>query len=270
MNIKQIPKKVKETIKKYKLCSKRDKVLVALSGGKDSSTVLTLLKKFGYNVEGFHINLGIKGYSERCLNSVVKLCEELHVKLHVYVMMKEQGGSMCYIRTGVQSKVKLNNCAVCGVVKKWVMNREARKLKADKIATGHNLDDEAQTVLMNFFKGNLELSVNSKPISGNVKDKKFVSRVKPLFFIPEHLVKKFAVKNKIEHFPAPCPCGIDSYRITIRKYLNKISDKDKENIVRNNLEMIKGKKINSVVRYCESCGEPSRGEICKKCRLLDS
>ncbi|MBU0957560.1 MAG: adenine nucleotide alpha hydrolase family protein [Nanoarchaeota archaeon] len=270
MNIKQIPNKVKQTIEKYKLCSKKDKVLVALSGGKDSSSVLYLLKKFGYKVEGFHINLGISGYSERCLDSIRKLCDELDVKLHVYEMRKEQGGSMCYIRTGVQSKEKLNNCAVCGVVKKWVMNKEARKLKADKIATGHNLDDEAQTVLMNFFKGNLDLSINSKPIVGVVVDKKFVPRIKPLFFIPEDDVRTFALDKKIEHISEPCPCALDSYRIKTRKFLNTVDGKEKLNIVNNNLEMMKDKKVSSEVKYCEVCGEPSRGEICKKCKMLGS
>ena len=67
------------------------------------------------------------------------------------------------------------------------MNREARRLKASKIATGHNLDDEAQTFLINVLKGSPELSLNSGVISKNTGDKKFIPRIKPLSYIPEPL-----------------------------------------------------------------------------------
>ena len=150
-----IEKLVKETIKKYKICSKKEKILVALSGGKDSCLVAYLLKKFGYNVEGFHIDLKIGKYSEECLKKVKEICEENEIKLHVYDMKKEMGAGMCYLRTAIQSKQKgqIKNCAICGVIKKWLMNKCARRIKGvNKIATGHNLDDEAQTFLMNIYQ----------------------------------------------------------------------------------------------------------------------
>ena len=78
---------VKQTLAKIKL-SKRDKILVALSGGKDSTVTAYLLKKFGYNIEGFHINLGMGGYSERCLEAVKQLCKQLDIKLYLYDIKK--------------------------------------------------------------------------------------------------------------------------------------------------------------------------------------
>lgn len=266
-----IEKKVKNTLKKIKL-SKRQKIIVALSGGKDSTVVAYLFKKLGYNIEGFHIDLKIGGYSERCLKAVQDLCSQLNIKCSYYDMKKEMGSSMCYLRSGIQSRAKgqIKNCAICGVIKKWIINKKVRELKANKIATGHNLDDEAQTFLMNIFKGSPQLSANLGVITRNIPDKKFIPRVKPLFYIPENEIRKYAKKMKLPVVYEKCPCAIDSYRIQVRSFLEKLPDKDKQNIVKNFDKLYpKIKKTQDPrIRYCEVCGEPCRGKICKKCGLM--
>lgn len=261
--------KVKQTLKKIKL-SKKEKILVALSGGKDSTTTAYLLKKFGYNIEAIHIDLVMGKYSEKCLKAVRELCEDLKIKLYVYDIKKHMGSSMCYIRTAVQSKQKKNrlkNCAICGVIKKWILNREARKLKADKIATGHNLDDEAQTFLMNIFKGSPQLSASSGVITKNISDKKFIPRIKPLFYILEEDIRKYSKQKKLPVVYDKCPCALDSYRIQVRGFLNTLSKKDKENIIKN-FESLKIKKKNVKINYCEICWEPCRKGVCKMCELV--
>jgi uncharacterized protein (TIGR00269 family) len=183
------------------------------------------------------------------------------------------GSGMCYLRSAIQSKQgkgKLKNCAICGVIKKWILNREARKLKANKIATGHNLDDEAQTFLMNIFKGNPKLSANIGAITRNISDKKFISRIKPLFYVPENEIREFAKQNKLPVIYEKCPCALDSYRIQVRKFLEKMPSSTKQNIMKNFDAIYKKiKKIkDSKIKYCEICGEPSRKQICKKCELM--
>ena len=263
--------KVKKMLEKIKL-SKKKKILVALSGGKDSTVTAYLLKKFGYNIEGFHINLGMGSYSEGCLKAVENLCRDLKIKLYIYDIKKEMGSSMCYLRTAIQTnalKGQIKNCAICGVIKKWIMNKEARKLGVDFLATGHNLDDEAQTYLLNVLKGSLKLSLGIGVITKNVKDKKFISRIKPLFYIAEKDIREYSKKNNLPVHYEPCPCAIDSYRIQVRKFLNKVSTKEKENIVKNSIKILKNVKMKKEsIRYCEKCGEPTRRKICKKCELV--
>jgi tRNA-5-methyluridine54 2-sulfurtransferase len=268
-----IETKFKDTLKKIKL-TKEDKILVALSGGKDSTVTAYLLKKLGYKIEGFHIDLKIGEYSDKCLGAVKTLCNELDIKLHTYDIKKEMGSGMCYLRTAIQSnqdKGKLKNCAICGVIKKWILNKLARKLKTDKIATGHNLDDEVQTFLMNILKGSPSLSSNSGPITKNVSNKKFVSRIKPLFYIPENEVRKYSKRKKLPVVYEKCPCGLDSYRIQVRKFLETLSDKKKQDILGNFEKIFEKiqKTKNTKINYCELCGEPARNKICKKCDLMN-
>jgi tRNA(Ile)-lysidine synthase TilS/MesJ len=119
------------------------------------------MKKFGYSVEGFYIDLSMGQYSQKCLEKINELCENLSIKLNIFDIKKNFGSSMCYLRSNIQSSSKgkgLKNCAICGVLKKWIMNKEARRLGFKYIATGHNLDDESQTFLINIFKGNPKLS----------------------------------------------------------------------------------------------------------------
>ena len=174
MNIEQL---VKQTLQKSRV-SKKDLIVVALSGGKDSAVTAYLLKKFGYKIVGFHIDLKIGKYSEDCLLKVRELCDVLKIDLKVYDMKKGMGSGMCYLRTAIQTSSSgkgLKNCAICGVIKKWILNSEIRRIKNVKfIATGHNLDDEAQTFLLNIFKGSPALSANSGVVTRNMSNKKFI------------------------------------------------------------------------------------------------
>ena len=143
----KIEEKVKKTLKKIKL-NKNEKIIVALSGGKDSSVTAYLLKKFGYNIEGFHINLRIGKYSEDCLEAVKRLCEDLKIKLHVYDMKDEMGSGMCYLRTSIQSspgKGKLKNCAICGVIKKGKIGVGVHLKK------GHTAEERSELYMSQVF-----------------------------------------------------------------------------------------------------------------------
>ena len=260
----------KKTLKEISL-SKKDKILVAISGGKDSMTTSYLLKKLGYNIEGFHIDLKIGGYSDRCLKAAQELCDNMKIKLYVYDVRKEMGAGMCYLRMNVQEsdKKNLKNCAICGVIKKWIFNKKARELKAKYIATGHNLDDEVETILLNVCKGDVSLGLNSGVLTKNKSDKKFIPRIKPLFYLENEEIKKYSKEMKLPVVYDKCPCALDSYRIQIRDFAKDLTNKQKKNILKNFERLSKKvKEKKSEISYCEICGEPTRKNICKKCELL--
>jgi len=271
--LENLENKVKQTIREYKLLRKKDKVVVALSGGKDSTSIAYILKKLGYDVSALYIDLGLGDYSKKCLVNLKRFCQENGIKLHVVDIKNKFGMRMCHLRQGVQQSRRISNCMVCGIVKKWLLNKEARRLRADKIVTGHNLDDEAQTVIMNFLQGNLLLGINSGPATGSLEDEKFISRIKPLFFIAENDVREYSKIKKLPVVYEKCPCAVSSLRIRTRAFLENKPEKLKLNIVNNFLKILpelrkKFLDYNKKIFYCEICGEPSRNEVCKKCELL--
>jgi len=273
--VQDFEKKVRDTIRKYKLVSRKDRVLVACSGGKDSTAVLYLLNKFGCKAEGMIIDLDMGKWSETNLRNLKNFCKQHDFKLHVVSIKDETGHSICYTRSVIQSKENLQSCQICGTLKRWLMNKKARELGATKIATGHNLDDEAQTALMNVFSGNPKLGLNIGPRTGTVKDSKFVTRIKPLFFCPEKDIRRYSELMGFEVLYQRCPCSHDSYRAFMRDSLNEFEERfpgTKENIVKNSLfaqgEVKKRTRISRKVLHCEMCGEPSNNPICKACMMV--
>ncbi len=265
-----IEKKVFETIKKYRLLSKKDKIAVALSGGKDSFTVLYLLKKFKYDIFGLMVDLGVNSWSETNLKNTEKFCKDLGVELVVVNLKKETGKDMNFLKK-VAEKKQLSMCAVCGVVRKWILNKKAKELGADKIVTGHNLDDECENILMNFLKGNILLGINSgvKSWKFEGKDEGFVQRIKPLFFIPEREIEKFSKRKKFQVLYKKCPYASETYRIVVRNWMKVLSDREKLRIVENFQKLIpRLQKNRPEIKRCRICGEPASQEVCQACKIL--
>ena len=266
-----LKKKVKETISRYKLLKKKDKVVVALSGGKDSTSVLYILKKLGYDVHGLMIDLGLGRWSEIHNEKMMKFCRELDVPLTVVDLKKELGQGICFIKAVLKKQKNLSGCTVCGIIKRWILNRWAKNLEADKLVTGHNLDDEAQNVLMNFLKGNVLLGVNSSPATGGKEVEGFAQRIKPLFFVPESEVRKYAQKKNFDILYDKCPCAFGTYRVETREWMGTISDSEKKKIVENFQKLIpKLRKENArEISVCRECGEPCRGDVCNACKIFE-
>ena len=265
-----IEKEVAETIEKYKLLSKSDKVVVALSGGKDSTSVIYILKKMGYDVHGLLIDLYLGEWSKIHNGNMTRFCEELDVPLTIVDLKKELGQGICFIKAVLKKQKNLTGCTVCGIIKRWILNKWAKKLGADKLVTGHNLDDEAQNVLMNFLKGNVLLGVNSCPATGGKAVKGFAQRVKPLFFVPESEIMQYAKSKKFDILYDKCPCAFGTYRVETREWMGHVSDKEKLAIVENFQKLVpKLRTENSFeLKTCKKCGEPSRSELCNFCKIV--
>jgi len=273
-------KKVRKTIRVNKLVGKKEKILVAVSGGKDSTTTLYLLDKLNNKnknviIEAIFIDVGIGDYSKVNKKNIVEFCSKSNIKLHLTSFREEFGYNLCYIRDLVKAKgIKWKSCTVCGILKRYLLNKKAKELKATKLATGHNLDDEAQAIMMNMFKNTMPVMARLGPISGVDKQKGFVSRIKPLYFSSEEEVK---IYSKLQGFPVKyehCPCRVGAYRKEVADLLDEFEKKHKQtkySIVNSLLEILPElkKKYNGKVSYCEKCGEPSAGKICNSCNLFN-
>src|SRR3989344_2742974 len=141
--------KVAQTIQEHQLLDPKDKVIVAVSGGKDSTAILSILKQLGYRVEALTIDVIIGKYTKQNLENIRKFCNSIDVPLHEVSFKTEFGYSLCYLKALLYAKgVRLKSCSICGVLRRYLFNRHARLLGATKLVTGHNRDDESQNVLM--------------------------------------------------------------------------------------------------------------------------
>jgi uncharacterized protein (TIGR00269 family) len=267
---------VRKTIRDHKMLKKGERVLVACSGGKDSTVILYLLKKFGYEPEAFIIDLEIGDYSKKNLKNIKQVCKDIGVKLHVVDFKKEFGRSVCYMRSVLNESDKLQSCTVCGIMKRYLLNKKSRQFKADKLVVGHNLDDEAQTIIMNLLiSGGPELCLNMGPMVGKRANHLFVPRVKPLYFTFEADVRRY---SELKCFPVVydrCPCAIGSHRFATRDLLDKWESErpgTKRKLVINFLDVLPGLRSHlgkgGPIRKCKKCGEPSRQGVCASCELI--
>jgi uncharacterized protein (TIGR00269 family) len=275
--LKYFEKKVNKTISKHSMIQKGDKIAVALSGGKDSTVLLYLLSKLSikrhnkFTVEAIAIDEGIKDYRKKTLDFAKEFCKQLKIKLHIYTYEKE-------FSLTLDSMIKKSNnapCNICGTFRRYLLNKYAKKLKFNKLATGHNLDDEAQSILMNYFKNNTAINARLGPITGIIKDASFIPRIKPLYFLTEKEVATFAFLMKFNLEYTECPNAADSFRNDIQTLLNDFESRypgTKHSLVNSFLEtlpLLKEKqKINATLLLCKICKEPSSNEICKSCLTL--
>ncbi len=262
-----VEKKALETIKKYNLFSEEDKVAVAVSGGKDSMSLLNILKN-RFNITALFIDVGIPKFSKESFRIVLLFCEEYDIPVKK-VSLKEVVG---FTTPEAVKVIGGKACTTCSVLKRYALNKSARGF--DKLATGHNLDDEAESVMMNLLKVNISSLISLGPKTGLFEDKGFVQRVKPFYFVPERDILKYAVERDIPFVSYPCPMRGDSpFRYFMKKELDdleKTFPNIKQNIIMSFLNNIKSKeelRKKHKLYYCKYCGEPSSSPVCNACKI---
>ena len=234
---------------------KGDKVVVALSGGKDSSTALYLTKKAlkGKEIIAITIDEGIKGYREKTIEYAKKLAESIDVPLYLYSLKEEYGTTMDEIK-------EKNKCTYCGVLRRKLITQKAKELGCESVVIGHNLDDEAQVAMMNYIRGEYNRIARGD------------ARVKPLKYTPEEEVIQYAKLQGIEVYPKKCPYRVNAYRKQVGELLNKLEEKypgTKLQIVKSNEKLAEMIPITTKPKKCRKCGGMSSTGLCKACELLD-
>lgn len=271
-----INKKVKRAVRKGDMVGSGDTVAVALSGGKDSAVLLEqMMEIFGerpdIDVVAVSVHEGIDPYRDESISAAEELCEELEVELEVGrysdyydLRMDDVAGS------GEQG-----NCTYCGIMRRDLLNKLSRDIGADSLAVGHNLDDEAQQVLMNTLKG--DKARMARMSEYQVSHEKFVERIKPLRDVREREVALYSRLHDLGVIDR-CPHVEEgSLRPMAKSFLNKLEE---EMPGTKNKIVSYGRELSELIaeemdfeqeslRECERCGEPCSNDVCRKCQLLE-
>lgn len=269
-----VEKKIKRTINSNRLVKRGEKIAVAVSGGKDSSLLLYYIYNIGrkrnLKVEAIFVDEGIKGY--RGPKNIKNLCKKSGIKLHVVSFKKEFGKSLDEI---LKPKKRKKACTYCGVFRRYLLNKEARRIKANKLAIGHNLDDEAQSILTNYIKGDIKRSIRLGARAWVIEDERFVPRIKPLREIPENETALYVLLKGIKVDFNRCPYSIEAFRGDIKDFIINLEEKYpgiKFSILRtfDNIRPLlkKGIKLDKI-NSCKKCKEPTSQEICNVCLLKE-
>jgi uncharacterized protein (TIGR00269 family) len=277
-----IEAKVRSTITHYHMLKFDDHLAVAVSGGKDSLAILYILSKLRKyrpqtTLTAVTVDEGIRGYRDEALTIASDVCKKLEVPHHIVSFKQLYGYTLDEIveRAKERDQKTLTPCAYCGVLRRRAINFGAREVKATKIATGHTLDDEAQTVLMNILRGDIARLAKEKPITSEVHPL-FVQKIKPFCEIPEKESALYAYAKKIAFQDTPCPYANEALRNDIRGMLNRMEEKHAgtkftvQRAIEKMRPAIEETAKKEDFKICRECGEPSAGELCKTCEMLKS
>jgi uncharacterized protein (TIGR00269 family) len=275
-----IEDKVRATVSKYGMLKFDDRIAIALSGGKDSVSLLHILAKMMHrhtrsSLVAITVDEGIRGYRDEALKIAVENCKKLDVEHHVVSFKKLFGHTFDEI-------VKLQNrkndetitpCAYCGVLRRKALNIAARDIEADKLATAHTLDDETQTILLNIFHGDVWRLAKEKPVTDEAHPK-LVRRIKPFCEVPERETALYAYIKRVRFQSRPCPYASEALRNDVRFMLNRIEEKHSgvKFTVFRSLERIRPALEESSkqegLSECVECGEPTSEKLCRTCQML--
>jgi uncharacterized protein (TIGR00269 family) len=268
-----VERKVKYSIRQNRMVDKGDTIAVGLSGGKDSSVLLHILHKLfrqrpDITLIAISIDEGIKGYRQETLEYAKELAQSLGVDLIIASFKTEYGESLDEI---VSKGGEKGPCSYCGALRKHILNKTAREAGATRLAVGHNLDDESQTVMMNLLRGDVERLVRMVP--GCVQPG-LILRSKPLRDIPEREVALYALLNHIPVDFSECPYAYSAIRGEVRDMLNdfEVNHPGTKYAVLRSLDRLAEPLRHTfpqiTLNQCLKCGEPTADEICQSCKLL--
>jgi uncharacterized protein (TIGR00269 family) len=257
---------VRRAIRQHDMIGGDDRILVAVSGGKDSLALWDVLLELGYDATGLYLGLGIGEYSTRSGEVTKTFADARGAELRVADLERDYGFDIP--TAGIRGS--RSTCAVCGLSKRYVFNRAALEGGFDVIATGHNLDDEAATLLGNTLRWQTEYIARQSPALPG-KDG-MVKKVKPLFRLSELETAAYAFLRGIDYVVEECPLVAGNTQLRYKDAMNAIeasSPGTKAQFFMGFLERGKplfGAADDASLAACERCGQPTTARFCAFCR----
>ena len=261
--------------------------LVGLSGGKDSVVLTQLLEETfssdpRVELVALTVHEGIDGYRDASVEACLDLTDDLGIEHELVSYAEEYGVEMDAVAE--DDPEGMAPCAYCGVFRRDALSRYADEYGADKLLTGHNLDDEAQTAMMNLLSGDIaQVAKHFDASLGSFEEREigdapFVPRAKPLRDIPEKEVALYAHLADLPVHMAECPHASEAYRGEIQELLYDLEDghpgtrhsimSGYEELARLAAEAHRGG--DGPRGECDRCGAPTNNEVCRKCELVDA
>jgi len=265
-------RQVRKGIEAHRLMTHEDRVLVALSGGKDSLALMLELGRQGYQVTGLHIDLAIPESSPAARGTVERFCERHGFPLIVRDMAEE--GLPIPL---VKEKLRRPICSACGKIKRYFFNQTAREGGFTVLATGHNLDDEVARLTSNTLRWDRAYLSDQGPLLED--EDGFARKVKPLWRLTEFEVANYAWLMDIENHYAPCPySGGASFSVlkSLWMDLEEAMPGRKLDFYLGFLERgrpafkILEEEQGQPLKPCPRCGYPTSAEVCGVCRIREA
>jgi uncharacterized protein (TIGR00269 family) len=274
-----VPVQVDRSIEKYAMFSRQDKILVAVSGGKDSLSLWDILTRLGYRADGLYLCLGIEqgiNYSSESQHLTEKFAAGNNLKLHVVDVKEEYGRTVPeFARRSHRGQTK--PCSVCGLIKRHEMNRIARDLGYDVLATGHNLDDEAAVLFGNTLTWSGEYLLRQGPVLPGTPG--LARKVKPLCRLYEREMLAYALLRGIGYIYEECPFAEGASSIYYKELLNRLENDRPGAKLSFYLSFLEARKsglfagretVRAELHPCPKCGQPTSSTgPCSFCRLVE-
>lgn len=272
-----VPEQTERFIKKYAMFTREEKVLVAVSGGKDSLSLWDILHRLGYRADGLYIALGIDegvNYSAESQRLTEQFAAERGLTLHV-VNVREETGKTIPEWAEATLRGRQKPCAVCGMVKRHEMNRIARDLGYDVLATGHNLDDEAAVLFGNTLSWSREYLLRQGPVLEGRDG--LARKVKPLCRFYEREMTAYALLRGIEYIYEECPFSVGASSIRYKELLNQLEHDQPGAKLAFYLKFLDAREQGLFaasqdkaveLHPCPNCGQPTSAPgLCSYCRM---
>ncbi len=275
-----VPEQTERFIKKYEMFTHHEKVLVAVSGGKDSLGLWDILVRLGYQADGLYLGLGIDGginYSYESQRLAQKFADERNLKLHI-VDIEQQYGHPIPMLAEISHRGYGKPCAVCGLAKRHEMNRIAWDLGYDVLATGHNLDDEAAVLFGNTLNWSSDYLLRQGPVLPSSDG--LARKVKPLCRFYEREMTAYCITRGIDYIYEECPFAEGSQSIYYKELLNQLETTRPGAKLTFYLRFLEARKSGNLfvehnverarLHNCPSCGQPTTtDDLCSFCRMIE-